>query len=131
MVWLWVHHYSVIASFYIEEFEKMVSKWATHRPISYIWYVNDTIVIWPHELEKLKGFLNHLNYVRQDIQLTVGTERDGHLPFLDISITGDLMAPFVIRFAANSPTHSHQPLFKLWLPPPPIQQACRTLHLAA
>jgi hypothetical protein len=120
MVWLWVRHYPVIASFYIEEFEKMVSNWATYRPICCIWYVNDNIVTWSHGLEKLKGFLNHLNYVHQNMQLTVDTERDGHLSFLDINITGDLMVPCIIRFTANSPTHSHQPLPKLSLPPPPI-----------
>jgi hypothetical protein len=36
--------------------------------------------------EKLKGSLGHLNSVHQNIQFTMVTEREDHLPFLDIDI---------------------------------------------
>jgi hypothetical protein len=48
--------------------------------------VDDTCVIWPHCADKLNDFLNHLNSIQQCIQITMETEREGHLPFLDIDI---------------------------------------------
>jgi hypothetical protein len=47
-------------------------------------YMDDTFVIWPHCQDKLHEFLNHLNGLHKKIQFTVETEKDGHLPFLDI-----------------------------------------------
>jgi hypothetical protein len=45
--------------------------------------MDDTSVIWPRRLNMLKDLLHYLNNVRQNIQLRVKMERDGHLPFLD------------------------------------------------
>jgi hypothetical protein len=43
-------------------------------------------VIWPHGHDKLTEFLNHLNGLHKKIYFTMETEKDGHLPFLDIDI---------------------------------------------
>jgi hypothetical protein len=43
-------------------------------------------VIWPHGPGKLSEFLDHLNSIHESIQFTMETERDWHLPFLDIDI---------------------------------------------
>jgi hypothetical protein len=39
-----------------------------------------------HEAEKLRDFLDYLNYRQNNIQFTIGTATVGHLPFLDINI---------------------------------------------
>ena len=43
-------------------------------------------MIWPHGQDKLQGFLYHLNSLRERIQFTIETEKEGHLAFLDIDI---------------------------------------------
>jgi hypothetical protein len=75
----------VIANFYMEDFEKKVTEKATHMPLCWYRYVDDTFVIWPHGQEKLMDFLNHLNGIHNNIQFTMDIE-EGHLPFLDIDI---------------------------------------------
>ncbi|KDR09574.1 hypothetical protein L798_00533 [Zootermopsis nevadensis] len=48
--------------------------------------MDDTFVIWPHSPGKWSEFLDHLNSVHENIQFTMETEKDGHLPFLNIDI---------------------------------------------
>ncbi|XP_021938281.1 uncharacterized protein LOC110838924 [Zootermopsis nevadensis] len=76
----------VIANFYMEHFEEMAVDRATFKPLCWFRYVDDTFVIWPHGPGKLAKFLNHLNSIHESIQFTMETEKDGHLPFLDIDI---------------------------------------------
>jgi hypothetical protein len=49
-------------------------------------YMKDTFVIWPHGPDNLNIILYHLNSVHENIDFTIQTERDGHIPFLDIEI---------------------------------------------
>ena len=51
----------VVANFFLEDFEKKAIEQATHKPVCWFRYVDDTFVIWPHGQEKLTEFLNHLN----------------------------------------------------------------------
>jgi hypothetical protein len=67
----------------MEDFEKKAIKQATHKPVCWFRYVDDTF-IWQHGQEKLTEFLNHLNGHHNKIQFTM--EKEGHLPFLDIDI---------------------------------------------
>jgi hypothetical protein len=76
----------VIANFYMEDFEEMALGRASHKPLCWFCYVDDTFVIWPHGPDRLRDFLDHLNSVHQNIQFTMETEKDGNLPFLDIDI---------------------------------------------
>jgi retron-type reverse transcriptase len=76
----------VISNFYMENFEIEAIETATHKPACRYRYVDDTFVIWPHGKEKLKDFLNHLNGFDNNIQFTMESEGDGHLPFLDIDV---------------------------------------------
>ena len=76
----------VIANFYVEEFERKALERAPLKPTCWYRYVDDTFVIWPHGQDKLQDFLNHLNSLHNKIQFTIETEKDGHLPFLDIDI---------------------------------------------
>jgi retron-type reverse transcriptase len=57
----------VIANFFIEDFEKKTIEQATHKPICWFRYVDDTFVIWPHGQNKLIEFLNHLNRLHKKI----------------------------------------------------------------
>jgi hypothetical protein len=76
----------VIANFYMEDFEKNAIEQATHKPVCWFRYADDTFVIWPHDQGKLENFLNHLNELHNNMQFTMEKEQEGHLPFLDIGI---------------------------------------------
>jgi hypothetical protein len=76
----------VIANFCMEEFEKKAIETAIHKPTCWYRYVDDTFTVWPHGQEKLMDFLNHLNWIKDNIQFTVEIEAEGHLPFLDVNI---------------------------------------------
>jgi hypothetical protein len=77
---------TVIANIFMQDFEKKVIEQATHKPVCWFIYVDDTFVIWPHGQEKLTEFLNHLSGLHNKIQFTLEKEEDDHLPFLDIDI---------------------------------------------
>jgi hypothetical protein len=44
--------------------------------------MNDIFVIWFHIPDRLRDFLDDLNSVRKNIQFTMYSKRDDHLPFL-------------------------------------------------
>jgi hypothetical protein len=76
----------VIANFFMEDFEKKTIAQATHKPICWFRYVDNTFVIWPHGQEKLT-ISEPLNRLHNKIQLTMEKEEEqGHLPFLDLDI---------------------------------------------
>jgi len=77
----------VIANFFMEDFDKKAIEQATHKPVCWFRYVDDTFVIWPHGQEKLTEFLNHLNGLHNRIQFRMEKEEKGHFPFLDIDIS--------------------------------------------
>jgi hypothetical protein len=76
----------IISKFFIEHSEEMALEGATHKPLCWFRYVDDTFVIWSHEPDKLIDFLSRLNSVYENIRFTMETERDSHLPILDIDI---------------------------------------------
>jgi hypothetical protein len=76
----------VIANYFMEYFEEMALESATYKPLCWFRYVDGTFVIWPHGPGKLAEFLDHLNGLHENIKFTIETEKDGHLPFLDIDI---------------------------------------------
>lgn len=43
------------------------------------WYVDDTFVIWPHGLDRLTEFVNHLTTSHKNIQFTMELGDNGHL----------------------------------------------------
>jgi hypothetical protein len=96
----------VFANFYMEFFEEMALDRAPHNPLYWFCYVDDTLVIWPHGHDRLKDFLDHLNGIHQNIQFTMETERDGHLPFLDIDIYRRLDGSLGRR-VYRKPTHTN------------------------
>jgi hypothetical protein len=70
----------------MEHFEETAQEGATHQPLCWFRYVDDTFVIWSHDPGKLSEFLDHLNSIHESIQFTIETERDSHLPFHYIDI---------------------------------------------
>jgi hypothetical protein len=75
----------VIANFYMVNYEKAALS-ALLKSRCWFRYVDDTFVIWPHDPGKLKDFLHRLNSIHQSIHFTMETEREVHLPFLDLDI---------------------------------------------
>ena len=76
----------VIANFFMEDFEKKAIEQATHNPVCWFRYVDDTFIIWHHGQEKLTEYLNPLNGLHNKIYFTMETEEEGHIQFLDIDI---------------------------------------------
>jgi hypothetical protein len=57
----------VIANFFMEDLEKKVTEQATHKPVCWFRYTDDTFIIWPHGQERLTEFLNHFNGLHNKI----------------------------------------------------------------
>jgi hypothetical protein len=72
----------IIANFNMEDSEKRVLEKATHKPLRWYHYVDDTFVTWQHGVNKLET-LELLNSMHKKIQFTMGMEDKAHLPFLD------------------------------------------------
>ena len=52
---------SLIANFFMEDFEKKVLEQVTYKPVYWSRYVDDTFIIWPYSGVKLTEFLNYLS----------------------------------------------------------------------
>ena len=50
-------------------------------------YVDDIFAKWHHGIEKLHGFLVHLNSLSQHIKFTIEIEKYGKSPFIDVLLT--------------------------------------------
>ena len=67
----------------MEYFENLAINSTTKKPTIWLRYVDDTFVIWRHGKEQLKGFLEHLNSIKDNIKFTMEEEKQGQFPFLD------------------------------------------------
>jgi hypothetical protein len=76
----------VIADVFMEHIEETALEGATHKQLCWFRYSDDTFVNWPHGPGKQSEFLDQPNSIHESIQFTMETEKDGHLPFLDIDI---------------------------------------------
>ncbi|XP_046385940.1 uncharacterized protein LOC124155816 [Ischnura elegans] len=77
---------TVIANFFMEDFEEHALNSAPLRPKCFFRYVDDTFIIWPHGMDTLHSFVDHMNSRHPNIRFTMETETNGELPFLDILI---------------------------------------------
>jgi hypothetical protein len=64
----------IISNIFMEHFEKLVLDSAQYKPSLWLWYVDDTSVIWPHGSEQLQNLFNHLNSLRPSFQFTMEIE---------------------------------------------------------
>jgi hypothetical protein len=74
----------VIASFFKQDFGLMKLDRVACKPLCWFHCV-DNSVIWPHGPERLR-LSDYVTSEQQNIQFTMETERDGHIPFLDIEL---------------------------------------------
>jgi hypothetical protein len=79
--------FPVASNIYMEHFEELALRTATHRPSPSLWlrYV-DTFAIWPHGPDMLQESFYHINGIRPTIQFTMETEANNKIPFLDVHI---------------------------------------------
>lgn len=49
-------------------------------------YVDDTFVLWPHDIQKLEEFHTHLNNQHPQIQFTREEENSNQISFLDVLV---------------------------------------------
>jgi retron-type reverse transcriptase len=71
----------IVSNIYVEHFEKPALDSAQNKPFLWLRYVDDTLVDWSHDPERLQNFLNHLNSLRPSIQFTMEIESDSPIPF--------------------------------------------------
>ncbi|GJQ74604.1 hypothetical protein Trydic_g21461 [Trypoxylus dichotomus] len=79
----------VVANLFMEQFYSLAIETAVEKPMVWWRYVDDTFVVWPQGRDKLERFLEHLNGVHPNIQLTMELEHNGELPFLDVRSNRD------------------------------------------
>lgn len=75
-----------MANFFMEHFEERALNSAPLRPSVFFRYVDDIFMVWPHGVEALGNFVEHMNNIHSNIQFTIETEEEGRLPFLDVLI---------------------------------------------
>ena len=75
---------AVIASLYMERFEEQAITISFYGPRIWERYVDDIFTIL--DRENLDGFLQHLNNQQPSIRLTMETEKDKKLAFLDTAV---------------------------------------------
>jgi hypothetical protein len=64
---------------------------------------SSTLFIWPHGPGKLSEFLDYMNNVHENIQLTMETDRDCHIPIIDIDIYRKADGSLGRKFNRNPP----------------------------
>ena len=79
----------IIANIFVESFEEMALQSTNQKPSLWIRYVDDTLILWPHDLQSLNGFRDHLNSLRPTIKFTMEIESDNQLPFLEVVVKRD------------------------------------------
>jgi hypothetical protein len=71
----------VIANLFAEDLEERALEQATHKPLCWLLYVDDSFMIWAHGPEEPERFLIHLNGILRNIHFSMETEKHGHRPF--------------------------------------------------
>jgi hypothetical protein len=70
----------------MEDFEEVAVDRATNKFLYLFHNMDETLIFLPHGLDRLREFLDHLKSVRHHIQFVMKTDRDGNIPFMDMSI---------------------------------------------
>ena len=76
----------VLANIYMEYFEEMTLGCTSLKPSTWLRYIDDTFILWPHQ-EDVQILLDHVNSIRPSIQFTMEKEQDSKLPFLNVLVT--------------------------------------------
>ena len=78
---------AVIANLYMEDFEEQALSSAPCIPKTWKCYIDDSFTILSGD--NFDNFLQHLNSQQLTIRLTMETETDNTIPFLDTLVTRD------------------------------------------
>ena len=74
----------VVANLFMEHFEESALRTFPLQPKWWKRYVDDTNVCWPHGLDRLEEFQQHINNLVPSISFTKELECNNQLPFLDV-----------------------------------------------
>ena len=77
-----------LANLTFAEIEQKVMQASTHKPLLMVRYLDDIMIIWPHDLESLQRFTNLFNTQVPSISLTMTAHLD-HATFLDVEVSKD------------------------------------------
>lgn len=99
----------VVANLFMEALESKALELSPLRLKMWVRYVDDTFVLWPHSEEELDNFHERLNSITPSIQFTCEKEREGTLPFLDVSLKreDDSISTRVHRKATHTDRYLH------------------------
>ncbi len=78
-----------VANLYMEDFEKRALKTSVQKPKVWIRYVDVTFVIWPHSIDNIENFHQHLNKIHPSIQFNIERENNNKWNFLDVLVDKD------------------------------------------
>ena len=73
------------ANLFMTKFEEKYVYTCPLQPAQWKRFIDDIFLIWPHEIEPLKEFINHLNKVHPTIKFTSKIS-SSQIPFLDLMI---------------------------------------------
>lgn len=82
--------YVISLYMFMEPSEKLVLDMAEQKPSLWLWYMDDTSVIWPNGLDNLQDFFHHISSLRPTIKFTMEIKTDGAVLFLDVLSRRDL-----------------------------------------
>jgi hypothetical protein len=88
----------------MEHFEKLAVDMAKYKPARWLHYVDDTFVVWPHDLDTLKEVFSHISSLRPSIQFTMEIESSNIINFLDVLVTRKELA--LTTKVHRKPTHA-------------------------
>ena len=74
------------ASIYVAEWEEATLSKSSKSPLSYLRYLDDILIIWPHSKEEFWNFFEILNQQDDNIKLKA-TISDKSVDFLDVRST--------------------------------------------
>ena len=97
----------LISDIFMEDYEeKVVIKLSVGTVIRADWlrFRDDTWMIWEHFLELFDEFLKKLNGIQPKIKWEAVFEENGQLPFLDVLVVRNDMAPLLPRSTGNPRT---------------------------
>jgi hypothetical protein len=95
----------ITSNIFIEHFEQLALDSTQHKPTLWLWYTDDTFVVWPHGPQQLQNFLSQINSLRPSIQFNREVESQSAIPFLNF---------LVIRKEITLDTHTLQETHPHW-----------------
>ena len=118
----------IVANMFMEHFEQTALQTAIFKPKIWLRYVDDTFVVWPHGVDKVNDFLQHLNNQHPNIKFTMEVENEHQaIPFPDTLITRTAQGSLTHQ-VYRKPTHTDRYLnYRLFHHPSVLRSINSTL----